>query len=798
MFYVYLFGDINDDLNPGAARATLGEGQTGADSNRGVAKSGDSFGFGDSRAAFKLKDFINRRRQLGASASLIAFLEKFFHSQMFERFCAERILAFLNSVSIRKPTASANPRGSITQPPQPQLSKSASTTQKIEISSEYEKTCTELKIQHLSSTIVNIKYVIDEMARKQAKKGGVESVDNEFHQLALQITSNSLSTVTISLSAAKVDPNIQLREQFHQIAQDSLTDNVQFEKIMRVIWLRLDDCKGFNWKHGLRGLQLLHFLLVNGSAAVLTDALDHFRLLTVLKNYSSEFSSVCPAESRDQIKRTARQVIRLLLDHSLLTLQRRWIILNRLGVLQFNKLNQKILNQRKEECKKMNIAPFNPQSINQVPSFKNIHEVYRPPVRLGIPAAPHLITSEEKHKHDKPTLLIEGDDEPDIIAQVPDVANLTDPSVSNVKLGYDSFFTPSGELKMESSPKQKIDESPHSTSVQGFENFVASDHAPAADPFFGGSSDNAFGDPFSSSPRPASYNQSILPSNPMPKEASNRPTSLPTPAKKASFDPFSDPFTSSVPTPKPQEAKTSSSFDMFNDDHHAQPPSSDPFSDPFGGFSKSSSDAFGTSSKKNVDPFSDSFSSSKISDPFSDPFAPVTSSNDPFTAPLVSSRDPFTAPFGSSSTSQDPFSSSFSSPPQPFDPFSPTQAPVDPLPPAPAQQQPDIFGSGVLTPTNNFSAPPPKSAYHDPFADILGPDPSPVPPLPSGTMMPFVGIGTPAVPLTPVTPATQFDYTMLQPKQSTNKPQPQELDPFATLGGGNWSTRGGNSGGGRW
>jgi hypothetical protein len=286
MFYVYLFGDLNDDLNPAAARATLSDAGTGG--ARGVAQSGDSFGFGDSRAAFKLKNYLQRRRQLGSSNSLIDFLEAFLHSQMFERFCAERILLFQQSVSIRKPApqvANASP------------SKAAQMTQKIQINTEYEKTCTELKIQHLSSTITNIKYVIDELARKQSVRKGTsdDNVENEFHPLALQITSNSLASMASTLTSistialSQVDPNQQLKEQIESICTDSCNDNVQYEKVMRVVWLRLEDCKMFNWKHGLRGLQLLHALLLRGPSAVLTDALDHFSLIASLQEYRFEF-----------------------------------------------------------------------------------------------------------------------------------------------------------------------------------------------------------------------------------------------------------------------------------------------------------------------------------------------------------------------------------------------------------------------------------------------------------------------------------------------------------------------------
>ena len=293
MFYVYLFGDLTNDLNPAAARASLHETTSGGNSNRGVAQNGDTFGFGDSRAAFKLKDFLNRRRQLGASNSLIGFLEAFLHSQMFERFCAEKIVEFQSSSLLKPSTTSGNSRGSITSHSQGQNSPSKTpqgTSGSIQTYTDYQRICTEIKIQLLSSTVSNIKYVIDEMARKQAIKKGIsdDNTENEFHPLALQITSNSLASVSVSMATmtlSKVDPNQQLKEQLEQVCQDASTDNIQYEKVMRVVWLRLEDCKMFNWKHGLRGLQLLHILLLRGPAAVLTDALEHFSLIVSLQEY---------------------------------------------------------------------------------------------------------------------------------------------------------------------------------------------------------------------------------------------------------------------------------------------------------------------------------------------------------------------------------------------------------------------------------------------------------------------------------------------------------------------------------
>jgi ENTH domain len=45
----------------------------------------------------------------------------------------------------------------------------------------------------------------------------------------------------------------------------------------RVIWARLQDCKGAKWKHGAKALWLLQGLLLRGPECVLADALQHLQ-----------------------------------------------------------------------------------------------------------------------------------------------------------------------------------------------------------------------------------------------------------------------------------------------------------------------------------------------------------------------------------------------------------------------------------------------------------------------------------------------------------------------------------------
>eukprot|EP00604_Paraphysomonas_vestita_P003100 CAMPEP_0174820090 /NCGR_PEP_ID=MMETSP1107-20130205/3678_1 /TAXON_ID=36770 /ORGANISM="Paraphysomonas vestita, Strain GFlagA" /LENGTH=464 /DNA_ID=CAMNT_0016034735 /DNA_START=2387 /DNA_END=3781 /DNA_ORIENTATION=- len=462
----------------------------------------------------------------------------------------------------------------------------------------------------------------------------------------------------------------------------------------------------------------------------------------------------------------------------------------------------------------MNIQAFNPQSINQIPSFRNLHEAYRPPLKLNIPAAPHLITTAEKHPS-KPTILIEGDDDDD---------EPTLPQVNIQPLSFDSFFTSTGELKVEPQPTQQQQQQQLSSTNKSFnhdfDNFNSDafqSSSPSTskvinDPFFGNISNNddnssttsasttsknvdpftsTFGSDFDSSPRPASYNNAVSPSASHVPVVSARPASMPVSTSK-SFDPFTDPFTS----PTAAEAFSSknnsnksdhtASFDMFNDDSQSQSSKfSDPFSDPFGVPTTTKSSTITTSSSKSS------------SDPFSTPFGSTTTSvSDPF-------QDPFTAPQKTS------FSDPFSIPILPQSkPSNNNSFPVN-----------DVFGGGILVPESKSSvaatSSTPKNVYHDPFADLLSPDINSPPPLPSGTIMPYTGIGgmgggtgygnsgisssnysTPSFSQStlPTTTTTQFDYSMLQSqnKSSTQQTGPASNDPFANLGG-NWSSKGNNS-----
>jgi epsin len=67
---------------------------------------------------------------------------------------------------------------------------------------------------------------------------------------------------------------------------DSATHNYQhFHDIMNTIYKRLQEPCGPSWRQSYKGLQLLEFLIVNGSEQVIDNARRHIYEIKALENY---------------------------------------------------------------------------------------------------------------------------------------------------------------------------------------------------------------------------------------------------------------------------------------------------------------------------------------------------------------------------------------------------------------------------------------------------------------------------------------------------------------------------------
>ena len=98
--------------------------------------------------------------------------------------------------------------------------------------------------------------------------------------------------------------------------------------VMSVIWLRLRDCKGMQWKHGHQALQLLRNLLYHGPVATIAEATDGLSKIRALKFYEN-----IRAQNAQLVRSAASMVYTLLVDRAKLFHIRR-ICANRRRILQ--------------------------------------------------------------------------------------------------------------------------------------------------------------------------------------------------------------------------------------------------------------------------------------------------------------------------------------------------------------------------------------------------------------------------------------------------------------------------------
>ena len=128
----------------------------------------------DSRAAFNLQAYFDHRRYLTDTPAVLNFLQVFVHSQMFERFCSNRV-----QKHSRKDEAF-----------------SLNDTASVEDDQEYDRACLEVKSKQVISTVVNVKNAVQQLRRfgsfstqHMSDEEGDAVKFMEFHELTLQVTS---------------------------------------------------------------------------------------------------------------------------------------------------------------------------------------------------------------------------------------------------------------------------------------------------------------------------------------------------------------------------------------------------------------------------------------------------------------------------------------------------------------------------------------------------------------------------------------------------------------------------------
>jgi hypothetical protein len=147
-------------------------------------------------------------------------------------------------------------------------------------------------------SVASVRRVARQVA--QANPGRLVSQANaNARRLAMALTSNAMFEGNYNQAIA------QLVEMAHE------TTSVLCE-VMSVIWMRLRDSRGMQWKHALYALQILRNLLFHGPLAAITEATDGLDRIRKFKAYTDTMR----AQNYRQIQIAATEVYNLLVDRA--------------------------------------------------------------------------------------------------------------------------------------------------------------------------------------------------------------------------------------------------------------------------------------------------------------------------------------------------------------------------------------------------------------------------------------------------------------------------------------------------
>jgi hypothetical protein len=157
------------------------------------------------------------------------------------------------------------------------------------------------------------------------------SVRNSSHQLSHQTpmrsyiqSSSNIRSRAMHLTSNNRNEN-EVSMEMSRIVQDCRECASFLIEVMSVIWERLSDCRGMQWKHGLYALQLLMELILHGPISAITEATDGLSRLRQLKYYENMRPLIA-----QNIRNMANSIHVLLINRSQLFNMRRVCALRRM------------------------------------------------------------------------------------------------------------------------------------------------------------------------------------------------------------------------------------------------------------------------------------------------------------------------------------------------------------------------------------------------------------------------------------------------------------------------------------
>jgi hypothetical protein len=160
LLFVYLFGEVDDLVVQSALQNTAVRSSQGLTSKSSATS---AFSAGDSRSAFNLNTLWQRRAQQD-SKNIQDFLELFQHSQLFERFCDER-LKKLKELQVRLQAQNANAKKSGFG------SSTGLGSQWSDEEDAFDMACAEIRNRRVSITVSTAKQVLSTVKQQQLQSG---------------------------------------------------------------------------------------------------------------------------------------------------------------------------------------------------------------------------------------------------------------------------------------------------------------------------------------------------------------------------------------------------------------------------------------------------------------------------------------------------------------------------------------------------------------------------------------------------------------------------------------------------
>ena len=220
--------------------------------------------------------FLQQKRQLGygEGSPMFPLLQNMCQSQMFLQFVNARV----EEIRLQIPVSKDSPLFSV---------------------------CANYHRQHqIDFSVVNVRRVTRQVAQVNPSRL-MSQANASARRDAMALTSNKQFEGNQGRAIA------QLVETCHETSV--LMD------VMSVLWMRLRDCKGMNWKHGLTSLQIMRNLLYHGPIAAISEATDGIDTIRMLKAYTNQLRGTAAKE----VQQAASQVHELLVDRSKLFSLRR-------------------------------------------------------------------------------------------------------------------------------------------------------------------------------------------------------------------------------------------------------------------------------------------------------------------------------------------------------------------------------------------------------------------------------------------------------------------------------------------